>query len=120
MRREFSWAPARCFAPPPLRRLCLRWLAETTCGSTVFCSCFSPCCEICVAYRLLRERLDADFLEKDHIVLAVILEAEETFVGARAELRLEIEFACRDRFTLAIVRHFHAVHFDDGGGPVDG
>ncbi len=37
-----------------------------------------------------------DFLEEDDVVVAVILQADVAEIGARAALRLEIEFARRD------------------------
>src|ERR1700722_6432433 len=36
---------------------------------------------------------DGDLLEEDHVVVALILQADETEVGGRAALRFEIEFA---------------------------
>src|SRR5262249_2771157 len=63
---------------------------------------------------MLLQRLDRDFFEKDDVVVAVILEAEPAFVGTRAALRFEIEFAFRNRLAFRVIGNFHPVENDDG------
>src|SRR6266404_1398598 len=63
---------------------------------------------------ILMQRLDADFLEKDDVVFAVILKADVALVGACAVLRLEIEFALGDGLAFGEVRDFYAIELNDG------
>ena len=69
---------------------------------------------ISVATFHLFQRLDADFLEKDDVVVAVILEADVALVGASAPLRFEIEFALGNRLALGVVGGFYIVQEDHG------
>src|SRR5208283_5036099 len=62
----------------------------------------------------LPQRLNRNFLENYDVVVAVILQPNPSFVGARATLRLEIELLVGNRLTLGIVRNLYAVQFDDG------
>src|SRR5256885_10185714 len=60
------------------------------------------------------QRLKSDFFEHDDVVVAVILEAEPAFVGTRAVLGLEIEFAFGHGLALGVIGDFDAVEEDDG------
>src|SRR6266480_2070618 len=62
----------------------------------------------------LFQRLNAYFLEKDDVVVAVILQADIALVGARAMLRLEIEFALRNGLAFGVVGDRDVVKDDDG------
>src|SRR5947207_15882393 len=66
----------------------------------------------------LMQRLDADFLEKDDVVVAVILEADVALVGASAPLRFEIEFALGNGLALGVVGDVYIVQEDHGVGAV--
>src|SRR6266481_1429252 len=59
------------------------------------------------------QRLDADFLEKDDVVVAVILEADVALIGANAGLRFEIEFALGDGLAFGVVGDGDVVENDD-------
>jgi hypothetical protein len=61
------------------------------------------------AHEKLLQGLDADFFEKDDVVVAVILQADPTFVGAAAALRFEIKFAFGDRLALGVVGDLLAI-----------
>src|SRR5690242_8263475 len=67
----------------------------------------------------LLQRLNGDLFEEDDVVVAVILEAEPAFVGARAALRLEIKFAFGYGLAFGVVGDFYAVENDDGVRPVE-
>src|SRR5204863_8195789 len=67
----------------------------------------------------LMQRLDADFLEKDDVVVAVILEADEALVGASAALRFEIEFALGNGLAFGVVRDGDIVKNNDGARAVE-
>src|SRR5271155_3639263 len=69
---------------------------------------------------VLVQRCYRNFLEKDDVVIAVILQPDETKIGARAALRLEIEFARRDRVAVCVVGDLHAVEHHDGTWAVEG
>src|SRR6267142_216818 len=62
----------------------------------------------------LLQRLNADFLEEDYVVVAVILQAEPTFVGTRTALGFKIEFLFGDRLAFGVIGDFYAVDEDDG------
>jgi hypothetical protein len=53
------------------------------------------------ALEKLLQGLDADFFEKDDVIVAVILKADPTFVGAAAALRFDIKFGS-DRQPLVV------------------
>src|SRR5215813_2435286 len=66
----------------------------------------------------LLQRLNADFLEEDHVVVAVILQAEPPFVRAGAAQRLKIKLAFRYGITLLVVGHLRSVQLDYRARPV--
>src|SRR5437764_5215293 len=68
----------------------------------------------------LLQRLDADFFEKDDVVVAVILQANPAFIRTAAALRLEIEFAFWNGLALGVVSNFDSVEFDDGVRAIEG
>src|SRR5947208_2594353 len=67
----------------------------------------------------LMQRLDADFLEKDDVVVAVILEADVTLVGPSAALRFEIEFAFGNGLPFRVVGDGDIVKNNDGARAVE-
>src|SRR2546430_16833567 len=68
----------------------------------------------------LLQRLDADFLEKDDVVVAVILQANPAFVRTAAALRLEIEFAFGNGLALGVVSKFDSVEVEDSMRAIEG
>src|SRR6266849_2441364 len=68
----------------------------------------------------LFQRLNADFLEKDDVVIAVILEADVALERARAMLRLEIEFALGDGLAFGVVSDGDVVKHHDGARSIEG
>src|SRR5207245_2326160 len=68
----------------------------------------------------LVQRLDADFLEKDNVVVAVILQAHIALVGARAALRFEIIFVFGDGLALGVIGDGDIIENDDGARAVEG
>src|SRR5260370_25505139 len=67
----------------------------------------------------LFQRLNADFLEKDDVVVAVILQADVALDRARAMLRLEIEFALRDGLAFGVVGDGDIVKDNDGARAIE-
>src|SRR5713101_6801376 len=68
----------------------------------------------------LFQRLNADFLEKDDVVVAVILQADVALERARAMLRLEIEFALRDGLAFGVVGDGDIVKHHNGARSIEG
>src|ERR1700674_4594575 len=66
----------------------------------------------------LAQRLQRYFLEKDDVVVAVILQAHVAFVGAAAALGLELKFFLGNGLAFGVVGYFHIVEDDDGVRPV--
>src|SRR5271165_1660237 len=58
---------------------------------------------------MLLQWLQVNFLEKYNVVVAVVLQANPSFVRTRAALRFEIELLVRDRLSFGVVRNLHAV-----------
>src|SRR3979490_1120543 len=67
----------------------------------------------------LLQRLGADFLEKDDVVIAVILEADVALERTRAMLRFEIKFALGDRLAFGVVGNGDIVENHDGAWAIE-
>ena len=59
---------------------------------------------------LLWKRLDRHFLEKDNVVVAMVLKSEVAFVRPRTTLRFEIKLLLGDGLAFGVVGHFNAIH----------
>src|SRR5205807_10463870 len=67
----------------------------------------------------LFQRLDADVLEKDDVVVAVVLEADVPLVGASAAMRFEIEFALGNGLAFGVVGDGDIVENNDGARAIE-
>src|SRR2546427_4074548 len=56
---------------------------------------------------------DRDLLEVDHVVVAVVLEADVAFVGPASPIGLVGLFLGWHGFAFGVVRDLHAVQYDD-------
>src|SRR5437899_1002636 len=65
------------------------------------------------------QRLDADFLEKDDVIVAMILEADVAFVGTSAALRFEIEFAFGNGLAFGVVGDGDIVENNNGARAIE-
>src|SRR5258705_13801496 len=61
----------------------------------------------------LLQRLNADFLEKYHVVVTVILQSEPAFIRTATALRFELELALRNGLPLSVVSNLHTIEFDN-------
>src|SRR2546425_6782907 len=68
----------------------------------------------------LFQRLDADFFEKDDVIVAVILQTDVALVGARAALWFELEFALGDGLAFGVVGDGDVIQNDDRARAIQG
>src|SRR5713226_4772911 len=66
------------------------------------------------------KRLQRYFLEKNDVVVAVILQAHVAFVGTAAALGLEVKLFFGNGLALGVVGDFYVVEDDDGMRAVEG